>query len=63
MFALDNLVRDAVQTAVTVLLPELGANLAGEDLQKSRLEGNQQEKTSQYMVKWFVLFCKNVIFF
>lgn len=39
MFALDNLVRDAVQAVVTVLSPELGENLAGEDITKSHLEG------------------------
>ncbi|KAK6633749.1 hypothetical protein RUM44_004356 [Polyplax serrata] len=51
MFALDNLVRDAVQTAVTVLLPELGANLAGEDLQKSRLEGSSTNLSTKNSVE------------
>lgn len=39
MFALENLVKSAIQAGITVLSPELGANLAGQD----RLENVEEE--------------------
>ncbi|XP_033099231.1 mitogen-activated protein kinase kinase kinase 15-like [Anneissia japonica] len=42
MFALDNLTRGAVQAAVTILMPDLGANLAQQN-QSSRVNGDDYE--------------------
>ena len=47
MFALDNLLRSAVQYAIMVLSPELGANIAGDRLDKDTSSGASTYNSQQ----------------